>query len=147
MKSLNLPRNLYLLGFILFALLTMASCASRRTVAVEEGWEMLAERKVDFVSDKDEIDVTSKNQYTALKFRVEEHDVKINELKVIFDNGDKMEPSTELFVAAGQESKVIDLPQVRNISKIEFKYRTTGNVFAGRANILIFGKRYIPENK
>lgn len=42
-------------------------------------------------------------------------------------------------------SKIIDLAlEGRYIDRIEFKYRTTGNVLQGRANVLIFGKRYYP---
>lgn len=143
----NLSRifRFYLL-FLFF--LSVVSCSTTRSIPVEEGWALLAERKVDFISDKDEIDVSSPSQFTAIKFRVEEKEVHINDLKILFDNGDRLAPALELTIPAGQESKVIELAsEGRTIRKIEFKYRSTGNVLQGRANVLVFGKKAAPAQK
>ena len=134
-----------LMTLVLFAGVLISCGSSRRTVGVEEGWELLAERKVNFVRDKDEIDINSRNQFTAIRFRVEDREVKLNDLKIYFQNGDKLEPSLDEVVAADTYSRVIELARDgRYITKIEFRYRTTGNVLKGRANILIFGQRYYP---
>lgn len=136
-------RNLSLFTLVLLSVTTLLSCGSSRTVAIEEGWELLAEQKVNFVRDKDAIDVTSRNQFTALKFRVEDKDVRINDLVIYFDNGDKLQPSLDAIIPAGEESKIIELGREgRNIDRIEFKYRSTGNLLDGRANVLVFGKRF-----
>ena len=136
-------KPLFFVSLILFSVTTLLSCGSSRTVAVEEGWELLSERKVNFVRDKDEIDVTSRNQFTAIKFRVEGKDVRINDLKIYFDNGDKLEPSLDAIIPAGEESKIIELGREgRNIDRLEFKYRSTGNLLDGRANVLVFARRF-----
>lgn len=136
-------KNLSFFTLVLLSVTTLLSCGSSRTVAIEEGWELLAEQKVNFVRDKDEIEVTSRNQFTAIKFRVEDKDVRINDLKIYFDNGDKLEPSLDAIIPAGEESKIIELGREgRNIDRIEFKYRSTGNLLDGRANVLVFGKRF-----
>jgi hypothetical protein len=121
----------------------LLSCgSSRRSIGVEEGWELLSEQKVNFVRDKDEIVVSSRNQYSALKFRVEDRDVRIHDLKVYFQNGDKLEPNLDAIIAADQYSRDIELgSDGRVIDKIEFKYRTTGTLLKGRANVLLFGKK------
>lgn len=143
MKMFTNLKSLFFLSLLLFSVTSLLSCGSSRTVAIEEGWELLAERKVNFVRDKDEIEVTSRNQFTAIKFRVEEKDVRINDLKIYFDNGDKLEPSLDAIIPAGEESKLIELGREgRNIDRIEFKYRSTGNLLDGRANVLVFGKRF-----
>lgn len=131
----------WLLAFIILA--TVVSCSPRRSIAIEEGWELLAERKVNFVRDVDEIPVTSRNLFTTLRFKVEDKDVRISNLKVFYDNGDKFEPSIDDVVPAGQSSKYIELGREgRYITKIQFKYRTVGSILSGRANVLIFGKKY-----
>jgi hypothetical protein len=132
--------------FLLLVVLTTLSCgSSRRTVGLEEGWELLAERKVNFLRDKDEIEVKSRSQFTAIRFRVEDRDVRINDLKIYFQNGDKLEPNIDEIIGANQFSRVIELARDgRYIDKIEFKYRTTGNLLEGRANVLIMGQRYNP---
>jgi len=135
-------------GYLLVVLLVLAnvlfSCSSsRRSIPVEEGWELIGEEKVNFVRDKDEVIVTSRNQFTDIRFRVEEREVRIQDLKIYFENGDKLEPSIDLVVFANQNSRNIGLAQDgRTISKIEFTYRTTGSLLKGRANVLIYGKRH-----
>jgi hypothetical protein len=135
-------------GFLLLAVAVLAnvlsSCSSsRRSIPVEEGWELIGEEKVNFVRDKDEVIVRSRNQFTDIRFRVEEREVRIQDLKIYFENGDKLEPSIDLVVFANRDSRNIELAQDgRTISKIEFTYRTTGNILRGRANVLIYGKRH-----
>jgi hypothetical protein len=131
---------------LLSLVLSISSCFSpRKSIAIEEGWELLGETKVNFVRDVDLIDVTSRNQFIGLRFKVEGRDVRLHELKVHFDNGDKLDPAIDLVILAGQESRIIELAREgRTIDKIEFKYRTTGSVLEGRANVLVFGQRYNP---
>jgi len=130
---------------VVVASLTVISCgSSRRTVAIEEGWELLGERKVDFIRDKDELTVNSRNEFTALRFKVEDRDVRISYLKIYFKNGDILQPAIDEVIPANQNSKIIELGREgRPIDKIEFKYRTSGgNILEGRANVLVFGKKY-----
>jgi hypothetical protein len=129
-----------------FFLMLFASCgSSRRTVGVEEGWEILDDRKVNFVRDKDVIEVKSRNQFTAIQFKVEDRDIRINELQIYFDNGDKLEPAIDDVVKAGESSRIIDIGREgRFIDRIEFKYRTTGSILKGRAQVLTLGRRYNP---
>jgi hypothetical protein len=121
----------------------LVSCgSSRRTVGIEEGWEILAERKVNFVRDKDEIPINSRTPFTAIKFMVEDHEVRINDVKIYFQNGDKLEPNIDATIPAHETSREIDLAgQGRYLDRIEFKYRTTGSVLKGRANVVLLGRK------
>ena len=148
MKRVANRSRIFWLSLFFLSVLTVVSCSTTRSVPIEEGWSLLAERKVDFISDKDEIDVSSPHQFTAIKFRVEEKEVRINDLKVTFDNGDRLAPALDLTIPPGQESKLIELgSEGRTIRKIEFKYRSTGNVLQGRANVMVFGKKAVPAQK
>ena len=132
------------LSAVMFLVIINASCAPpRRTLAIEEGWDLLGEKKVDFVRSTDVIEIHSTYKFTAIRFKVEKHDVRLSELKITYQNGDKLEPALDDILPADQYSREIELAQDgKFIYKIEFKYRTTGNIFKGRANMLIFGKRY-----
>ncbi len=135
------------ISYLLFALiLTSFSCgSSRRALAVEEGWDLLGELKVNFGRDRDILEVRSSTRYTNIRFKVEEKEIKLNELKVVYRNGDKLEPTIDETIAADQFSRIIELgPEGKDIVRIEFKYRSTGSLLTGRANVLIFGKRYNP---
>ena len=146
MKKIFTIKNSFFLTMLLFSLTIISSCGTpRRSIGIEEGWELLSERKVNFLRDKDEIPVRSRNQFTAIRFHVEDRDIHLNDLKIYFQNGDKLEPALDDVISAGQSSRIIDIAaEGRYIEKIEFKYRTTGNVLKGRANVLVLGKRYYP---
>lgn len=133
-----------ILPALLFLMIIAASCApARRSISVEEGWDLLGEQKADFVKDKDVVEVHSSYKFTAIRFKVEKHEVRLSELKIYYQNGDKLEPSLDDILPPDQFSREIELTQDgKFINKIEFKYRTTGNVFKGRANVLVFGRRY-----
>lgn len=140
-------KNKYLLIISFLALiLTSISCgSSRRTVAIEEGWEMLGEMTVNFGRDRDALQVNSSSRYSALRFKVEERAVNIQELKIVYANLDKLEPAIDEEVQPDQYSKIIELgPDGKEVRSVEFKYRTTGSLLKGRAKILVFGRRFVP---
>ncbi|GAC1423172.1 MAG: hypothetical protein NVS1B13_08620 [Flavisolibacter sp.] len=131
---------------ILFFALTLSSfiscSSSRRFKGIGYGWELLGSQRVDFIRDKDEIIVNGTTRYTAVRFHVADRDVLISGLKIILQNGDKLEPAIEERVGAGQDSRVIQLDREgRLINKIEFTYRTVGSILKGRAKLLVYGKR------
>ncbi len=136
--------HVFKLGFSLLMFSFLFSCnSSRRSIGIEEGWELLSERKVNFVKDKDEITINNRTPYTAVRFKVEDRDVHINDLKIYFDNGDKLEPNMDEAIPANEFSRVIDLGREgRYLDHIEFKYRSTGNILKGRANVILLAKKY-----
>ncbi len=133
-----------ILPAIICLIIINSSCApARRAIPVEEGWDLIGDQKVDFIREKDVIDVHSSFKFTSIRFKVEKHEVRLNDLKIYYQNGDKLEPSLDDIIPADQFSREIELAEDgKFISKIEFKYRTTGNIFKGRADVLVFGKRY-----
>jgi hypothetical protein len=137
--------RLLTLGLLFVSVITISSCfTTRRSIPLEEGWELLGEEKVNFVRDKDELIVSSRNQFTDIRFRVEGKEVRLHDLKIYFENGDKLEPSVDFIIPADRDSRNIELAKDgRTISKIEFNYRTTGSILKGRANVLVYGKKYV----
>lgn len=129
----------------IFLIAFSISCSSpRRTIAIENGWELLGEMKVDFARDNDNLSVNSSTKYTGLRFKVEKREIKIRDLTVVFANLDKLQPAIDEIIPADQYSKIIDLgAEGKEIRSIDFKYRTTGNIFKGRGTVLVFGRRYV----
>ena len=141
-KTPEMLRNIL---FMLLIFSVTACSSSRRSIGIEEGWELLSESKVNFVRDKDEINVDSRNQFTAIRFKVEDRDIRLNDIKIYFENGDHLAPNIDDEIKAGEFSRIIELARDgRYIDKIEFRYRTTGNILKGRANVLVIGQRYNP---
>ncbi len=141
----NLNKKILLALILLASIFTTISCSStRKSIAIEEGWELIGESKVNFVRDRDLVDVVSANRFTAIRFKVENRDIRLNSLNVVYQNGDKLAPVIDDVIVADQYSRDIELgPEGKMIRSIDFKYRTTGNVLKGRGNVLVFGKRYV----
>ena len=136
---------LKLLSLASIAVIMLSCGSSRRTFGLEEGWEILGEQKVNFVNDKDVVEVRSSSQLTAIRFYVEDKDVRIKDLKIELENGDRLEPALDDVIKAGEQSRVIELgAEGRKLRTIEFKYRSMGSILEGRANVVVTGKRYNP---
>jgi hypothetical protein len=134
-------------ALLVFSFMISSCSSSRRSIAIEQGWEMLGESKVNFVSDNDEIKVFNENKFTALRFRVEDREIHIHEVKISFSNGDKLEPAIDEVIQPDQYSRYIELgAEGRVIRSIQFRYRTTGTILKGRADVLVLGRRYDPYN-
>ena len=135
------------IGFLFFIFLTLitTSCSNtRRSIGIEEGWELLGESKVNFIKDQDQIDVNNSNRFTAIRFKVEKRNIRLKELHIVYQNGDKLDPLVSENIVADQYSRDIELSlEGKSIRSINFNYRTTGNILKGRANVLVFGKRYV----
>ncbi len=129
--------------FVAVVISSLSCGNSRRSIAIEEGWELLGETKVNFVRDRDKIEVLNSNLYTAIRFKVEKKDIHINALEIVYQNGDKLNPVIDDDIVAGESSREIELgPLGKSLRSIDFTYRSRGNLLKGRATILVFGKRY-----
>ncbi len=105
-------------------------------------WRIIGERSVKFTSDKDVIRVGGNDVYTKLKIKVVDAPIHIADFDVFFENGEKLNVDIRANIREGGESRVIDLPGgERRIDRIEFRYRTTGRVVRGTANVIVLGKR------
>jgi hypothetical protein len=104
-------------------------------------WNLIGEKKVSFLVDRDVIQVKGNDNYRQIKLKVKDGPVHILDMDVHFENGDKFDVAIKQKFANGGESRVIDLPGgSRNIKKIEFWYETRG--FAkGRGRVQVWGKR------
>ncbi len=128
----------------ILSVVLLASCTTRKSIPIEEGWEFLGEKSVNFVSDKDFVEVNSNSKFTAIKFKVEDREIRLNSVKLHLENGDVLQPSLDDVIASDSYSREISIAsEGRFIDKIEFTFRTTGNVLRGRANVLVFGKKFV----
>jgi hypothetical protein len=109
---------------------------------LQADWKRIGERSVKFSSDKDIIKVGGNDWYSKLKIKVVDAPLHIADMDVIFENGEKFDIAIKENIKQGGESRVIDLPgSERRIDRIEFRYRTTGRLRNGTANVIVFGRR------
>lgn len=107
-----------------------------------EGWEVIGSREVDFRADRDVLEVGGKKAYRRLMLGVDRGDVEIHNVKVTFANGDSFSPDTRLHFDADTRTRAIDLPgALRDIRRIEFRYRSLRGGNDGRAIVRVFGRK------
>ena len=104
-------------------------------------WNLIGEKKVSFLVDRDVIQVRGNDKYSQIKLKMKDGPVHILDMDIHFENGDKFDVAIRQKFSNGGESRVIDLPGgSRKMKKIEFWYETRG--FAkGRGRVQVWGKR------
>lgn len=121
--------------------LMLLSFTSVKNSIEQNRWRFIADKNVRYGPDHDVIHVTGNDNYRQLKLRVTDAPLKINDMKVHFENGETYDVSIRNQIRQGGESRVIDLPGgSRSIRKIEFWYSTVG-VLKGTARVAVWGKR------
>jgi hypothetical protein len=110
--------------------------------AVFPSWENLGCKQVNFLVDKDTIEVGRKEgTYKSLRLKVRQAPVELFDIRVTFGNGDKQTIQVRQAVPAGAESRPIDLNgKSRGIQRIEMLYRSIPS-FKGKAEICVDGKQ------
>ncbi|MEO8415713.1 MAG: hypothetical protein ABI472_18765 [Ginsengibacter sp.] len=141
--STVLPK--YFKSAIFFSIIVMivACSSSKKNIVTPQGWVVIGETKANFVRETDIVKVYSLDRFTDLRFRVEDRTLKISEMTIYFENGDKLTPKMEDVIEPDQYSRVINIADNgKRIDRLELKYRTTGSILKGRAKIIIIGKQY-----
>lgn len=106
----------------------------------KEKWEKLGSREVDFVADKDTIEVgANEGRFDKIRLDVEEGNLDMWNIRIVFGDGSDHSPDTRIEFRQGSMSRTIDLPgEARVIRKVEFWYKSEFK--KGRARIHVFGR-------
>jgi hypothetical protein len=104
------------------------------------GWHKIGDATVDFKSDRDEFVIVGANKFRAIRVKVKDAPIHIEDLKVRFE-GDAMEDvPLRSQLRAGSESRVINLRNTNaELRKVEFVYHTIPNSKAERAQVELWG--------
>ena len=121
--------------------LVFASCATGPSIP--QGAVLLGEREVDFKGDHDVIQV-GKDQgfFRDLLFVVENNDVQLYNLVVVYGNGEREKFDTRLNFGEGSRSRRLHVEGAkRMIQSITFTYKTVGSWLSGKARVVVYGIR------
>jgi hypothetical protein len=125
--------------FLAMALMLPGTLLSAET---RERAVKLGHRNVRWLGDRDIIHVgLHEGEFRRIFFTVEDNDIFIHKLNVIYSNGVDDFILIEWHIPAGEQSRVIDLrADERNIRRVEFSYRRVTN-FDGPAEVTLWGLR------
>jgi hypothetical protein len=89
-----------------------------------QGWAYLGDAHVDGAQDHDKIKVgTSKGSFKAIRLKVEDAAIEFDRVVVHYGNGSSVPIQIRSKIAAGEQTRVIDLPgDQRIIEEVEFWY-------------------------
>jgi hypothetical protein len=110
--------------------------------AAQPNWELLGERRVSFRADHDVIPVGIRDgRFRRIQLRVRGNAVHMMDLRVNFANGTTYDVPIRSNIAAGGQTRAIDLPgDLRVIRNVRMTYRSrTRRLIRGHATVRLFG--------
>ena len=113
-------------------------CLAITPTAAEARWERLGCQKVGFITDKDVIRVgRGEGRFKSIRLQVSGNKVYMDDLKVIYANGEPDDIPVRSEIRAGGQTRPLDLRgERRAIKQIEMKYRSQPN-FKGEATVCV----------
>ncbi len=130
--------------FILAAVFVSLSSLKAQKVEVvtsnKPGWHKIGETSVDFKADKDVVKVLGADRFKALRIKATDAPVHIENMQVVYENGEPEDIAIRFDFKQGTESRQIDLKgNERKIKEVSFIYRTVPNWKGEKAHIEIWG--------
>ena len=106
-----------------------------------EGWDRLGSRRVTFRAERDVIAAAGEGRFRKLMLVVDDADLELFNVRIVFGNGDVYSPETRLYFRENSRTRVIDLPgEARVIRRIEFAYKSVRGGGDGRAEVHAYGQ-------
>jgi len=131
--------------FILVAGLIFSSAAIHAqkpevVTSKKAGWHKIGEAKVDFKTDKDEFLILGADKFKALRVKVTDAAVHMEDMQVQYEGGATEDISLRSDFRSGSKSRVIDLKNnSAELKKVSFVYHTVPNSKADKAHIELWG--------
>jgi hypothetical protein len=131
------------LALALVAATALAAGATQSASARDRGhdnWELLGCQSVGFLVDHDSVKVGRREgKFKAIRLEVSGNTVYMNDLKVIYGNGQPDDIPVRAEIRAGGRTRAIDLKgRDRAIKEINMTYRAKPS-FKGSAKVCVFG--------
>jgi hypothetical protein len=125
---------------VLGAMAVAGPADAQRRDRDQRGWELLGTKKVGFIVDRDVVQVgRSEGRFRAVKIRVKDAPIYMNDLKVVYANGEPDDLPVRSDIRAGGESRAIDLKgRERAIREVQMVYRSRPT-FKGLATVEVWG--------
>lgn len=104
-------------------------------------WQLLGERSVRLLGERDEILVTGRRgSLRRIRLRVLDQGVEFFDVTVHFANGERFDVPMRSLIPAGGQTRVVDLPgRDRVIRRVSLTYRTRRGADA-RARVQLWGR-------
>jgi len=121
-----------------FGVLAAALLASQPATA-QGRWELLGQRSVGFLVDRDVVSGRGQGRFTTIRLCVQNNAVQFREVEVIFANGERQQLPVNAHVRPGACTANLDLRgEARRIDRVNLVYSSVPN-FRGQAVVSVYG--------
>lgn len=144
-------KKMTILLFFATSLLSGKLLAQKPAVIISDktGWQKIAETRVSFEKETDEVAVLLADRFASLAFHVTDNTIELFDMDIYFEDGSmKTVKISDNIKKAGDWSRIIDLPgSEQNLKKIAFRYKTVKSTSTDRAHVEIWGKKTNTDKK
>lgn len=127
---------------VIFAVIVNFSYAQTPSVMLSNkpGWHKIGEVKADFKMEDQSIAVLGKDRFKSILLKVTDAPINIEDVQVVFENGETQDIHVKSELKAGSETRQIDLnggsPEIK---EVKFKYKTLPNQKEDKAHVELYG--------
>ncbi|MEJ1236539.1 hypothetical protein WBG78_00335 [Chryseolinea sp. T2] len=127
---------------VLFAAIVNFAQAQKPSVMLSDkpGWHKIGEVKADFKMEDQTIAVLGNDRFKSILLKVTDSPINIEDVTVIFENGETQDIHVKSELKAGSETRQIDLkggsPEIK---QVKFTYKTLPNAENDKAHVELYG--------
>lgn len=110
---------------------------SLQSVAGDDDWKSIAEKKVSFKSETDTVNPLTKSRYSHIKVKCTHGTVNLKSIKVLMNDGEEKVFDNLGVLSKGMSSRSLSLPDKNDakLDKIELNYESVGSAALSMAGV------------
>ena len=137
----HMKKSIVMLFALLLTVVTYTFAQEPAIVASDKpGWHKIGEVKADFKMDSESIAVLGKDQFKAIKLKVTDAAMNIQQVTVFFESGSTQEIPVNGVLKAGVETGEYKLQSpTEEIKKVTFTYKSEPNASNEKAHVELYG--------
>ncbi len=121
----------------LIALTTLLILTSAPSIAGDDDWKTIAEKKVSYKSETDTVNPVVSSHYSHIKVKCTNGTVNLKKIKIIMNNGEEKVFDNLGILTKGMSSRSLTLPNKNDakLDKIKLEYESVGSTALSMAGV------------
>ena len=121
----------------LITLTTFLALTSMQSLASDDEWKSIAEKKVSYKSETDTVNPITSSRYSHIKIKCIHGTVNLKKIKVIMNTGEEKVFDNLGVLTKGMSSRSLSLPDKNDakLDKIKLEYESVGSTALSMAGV------------
>ncbi|HTF18338.1 MAG TPA: hypothetical protein VK658_09720 [Chryseolinea sp.] len=136
-----MKKTMIVLAVLVAAIVNFAQAQTPSVMlSSKPGWHKIGEVKADFKMEDQSIAVLGNDKFKSILLKVTDAPINIEDVTVIFENGETQDIHVKSELKAGSETRQIDLKGGSpDIKQVKFTYKTLPNQKEDKAHVELYG--------